>query len=99
MPDRKGMNLDQIKTQLQRFGVPDYLVFVLMLIGCVLIGVYFGFIEKKPKQKHKCAKTAEEDNYLVGGRNMKIFPVAMSLIARYATNFGECVKTLFNEIL
>uniref|UniRef100_A0A336KXY7 CSON013148 protein n=1 Tax=Culicoides sonorensis TaxID=179676 RepID=A0A336KXY7_CULSO len=80
---QKGMNLEQIKTQLQRFGVPDYIVFMIMLIGCVAIGVYFGFIEKKPKpQKDKSARRLEEDNYLVGGRNMKIFPVAMSLIAR-----------------
>lgn len=84
MPDRQGMNLEQIKAHLQRFGAPDYLVFFVMLAGCVLIGVYFGFIEKKPKpSKRKCSIVElEEDNYLVGGRNMKIFPVAMSLIAR-----------------
>lgn len=83
MPDRQGMNLEQIKTHLQRFGVPDYVVFFFMLAGCVLIGIYFGFIEKKPKpSKRKNSIVIEEDDYLVGGRNMKIFPVAMSLIAR-----------------
>lgn len=84
MVDRQGMTLEQIKTHLQRFGVLDYSVFFVMLAGCVLIGVYFGFIEKKPKpSKRKFSVVeVEEDNYLVGGRNMKIFPVAMSLIAR-----------------
>lgn len=78
------MNLEQIKIHLQRFGTLDYSVFVVMLLGCVLIGIYFGFIEKKPKpSKRKCSIVSiEEDDYLVGGRKMKIFPVAMSLIAR-----------------
>lgn len=83
MPDRQGLDLDTIKVQLQRFGWPDYCVFLVMLVGCVFIGIYFGFIEKKPKnKKSKSGRSVEEDDYLVGGRNMKIFPVAMSLIAR-----------------
>jgi Na+/proline symporter len=48
-----------------------------MLAICASIGVYFGFFEKKSKA------IADESDYLVGGRRMKIFPVAMSLIARY----------------
>lgn len=71
------LNVDEVKVQLQKFGWPDYSMFVLMLATCALIGVYFGFIEKKSKQ------VADESDYLVGGRNMKTFPVAMSLIARY----------------
>lgn len=71
-----SLNVDDVKIQLQKFGWPDYSIFVLMLASCAAIGVYFGFIEKKPKQ------VADETDYLVGGRNMKTFPVAMSLIAR-----------------
>lgn len=71
------LTLDDVKVQLQKFGWPDYGIFVLMLAICAVIGVYFGFIEKKSKQ------VADETDYLVGGRNMKVFPVAMSLIARY----------------
>lgn len=73
-----GLMLDDVKISMQKFGMPDYLVFVVMLVICALIGVYFGFIEKKP---HK--KGDEESDYLVGGRQMKVIPITMSLIARY----------------
>lgn len=72
-----GSGVDDVKIAMQKFGMPDYVVFVLMLISCALIGIYFGFFEKKPQKTIE-----EEDDYLVGGRTMKIFPVAMSLIAR-----------------
>lgn len=71
-------SIDDVKISLQKFGWPDYLVFVFMLLSCAMIGVYFGFIQKKPKKG-----TEDESDYLVGGRKMKVFPVAMSLIARY----------------
>lgn len=71
-----SLNVDDVKVQLQKFGWPDYSVFVLMLATCAGIGIYFGFFEKKSKQ------IADESDYLVGGRSMKTFPVAMSLIAR-----------------
>lgn len=70
--------LDDVKISMQKFGWPDYLVFVVMLVICALIGVYFGFIEKKPAKK-----CDEESDYLVGGRQMKVVPIVMSLIARY----------------
>lgn len=65
--------LTDVITHLQRFSWPDYLVFVLMLFLCILIGIYFGFIQK----------TNTESEYLMGGRNMMIFPIALSLVARY----------------
>lgn len=74
-----GLMLDDVKISMQRFGWPDYLVFLLMLISCSMIGIYFGFIEKKSKK----GKSAEESDYLVGGRQMKMIPISMSLIARY----------------
>lgn len=74
-----GLMLDDVKISMQKFGAPDYLVFVLMLVICALIGIYFGFIEKKPAKK--CCD--EESDYLVGGRQMKVIPITMSLIARY----------------
>lgn len=58
---------------LQRFSWPDYLVLVLMLFLCILIGIYFGVTQK----------SNSENEYLMGGRTMTIFPVAMSLVARY----------------
>lgn len=80
-----GLMLDDVKISMQKFGMPDYLVFVMMLVMCALIGVYFGFFEKKP------AKTCdEESDYLVGGRQMKVIPIAMSLIARYVPSNPNC---------
>lgn len=72
-----GPGVDDVKIALQKFGWPDYLVFVMMLVSCSVIGIYFGFIEKKSKKP--CEAAAD---YLVGGRNMKVFPIVMSLIAR-----------------
>lgn len=72
-----GPGVEDVKISLQRFGWPDYLVFLVMLLSCVMIGIYFGFIQKKPK------KTSDQAaHYLVGGRKMAVFPVTMSLIAR-----------------
>jgi solute carrier family 5 (sodium-coupled monocarboxylate transporter), member 8/12 len=71
-----NLSVEDVRIALQHFTLPDYLMFLLMLAICAVIGIYFGFIEKKSKQ------IADETDYLVGGRNMKVFPVAMSLIAR-----------------
>lgn len=65
--------LVDVMLHLQRFSWPDYLVFVSMLFLCICIGIYFGFIEK----------SSSESDYLMGGRTMLIFPIALSLIARY----------------
>lgn len=72
-------DVDELKISLQKFGVADYSVFVLMLLSCSLIGIYFGFFEKKSKE----AREDEESDYLVGGRHMQVVPISMSLIARY----------------
>lgn len=60
-----------------------------MLIICAAIGFYFGFIEKKQKKKGQKGGATEQRrgsealDYLVGGRKMKVFPVSLSLVARY----------------
>lgn len=64
---------DVLASQLERFSWSDYTAFVFMLMICIVIGIYFGFIEKKQNT---------EDEYLVGGRKMPIIPVAFSLVAR-----------------
>ncbi|XP_058129313.1 sodium-coupled monocarboxylate transporter 1-like [Anopheles ziemanni] len=72
-----GLNVDDVKVSLQKFGLYDYVVFVLMLLSCVMIGIYFGFMKKKAK------KGEAEADYLVGNRQMKIIPVSLSLIASF----------------
>lgn len=80
----KTMNVSDLSTSLQHFGVMDYCVFVLMLIICAGIGFYFGFIEKKKKNQRNVEhrRGSEALDYLVGGRKMKVFPVSLSLVAR-----------------
>lgn len=79
------INVDELNKSLQRFGWADYVVFLLMLVICALIGVYFGFFEKKFKKKKIYMKSHESEvaqDYLMGGRQMSVIPVALSLVAR-----------------
>lgn len=76
-------SVEELSKSLQRFSWPDYMVFVLMLVSCMCIGVYFGWQDhQKKKHRHKARRGSEALDYLVGGRKMKVFPVAMSLVAR-----------------
>ncbi|XP_034251015.1 sodium-coupled monocarboxylate transporter 1-like [Thrips palmi] len=54
-----------------RFGALDYSSFVVMMLVSALVGVYYGFFKKQESL----------EDYFLGGRNMGIFPIAMSLIA------------------
>ncbi|XP_059611526.1 sodium-coupled monocarboxylate transporter 1-like [Phlebotomus argentipes] len=66
-------SLEDLILRSQKFSLPDYLVFVTMLFFCILIGIYFGFIKN----------VDTESEYLVGGRQMQVFPIALSLIASF----------------
>lgn len=68
------IDIEDYGLQLQRFSWPDYLLFVIMLMVCVVIGIYFGFVKTK--------KSSAESEYLMGGRSMSVVPVSLSLIAR-----------------
>lgn len=70
--------VQEISKSMQNFGIPDYIVFAAMLVACGAVGVYFGFVKK----------SSGEDEYLVGGRNMKTLPVSFSLIASFIS--GIC---------
>lgn len=80
------LSVQDVSRSLQRFGLVDYLVFSGMLLVCIVIGIFFGW---KDHAKHATRKNlrrgSEALDYLVGGRRMKIFPVAMSLVARYVS--------------
>ncbi|XP_075166349.1 sodium-coupled monocarboxylate transporter 2-like [Haematobia irritans] len=54
------------------FGIIDYIVFSCMLMISAGIGVYFGFFSKSKNTT---------DEYLMGGKNMKTIPIAISLVA------------------
>ena len=70
--------VEEMSTSMQNFGTVDYTIFTLMLLACGGIGIYFGFIKK----------SIGEDEYLVGGRNMKTFPVSLSLIASFISGIS-----------
>lgn len=54
------------------FSWIDYSLFSIMLGLSIAIGLYFGF----------CGKQNTTQDYLHGGKQMKVLPVAMSLVAR-----------------
>ncbi|KAH9631487.1 hypothetical protein HF086_004648 [Spodoptera exigua] len=60
---------------MQRFSWVDYVVFVFMLAISAVVGVYWGFMKKQTTQA----------DYLLGGRNMKVIPVSMSLVASFVS--------------
>lgn len=66
-------DIQSILSDLQRFGLIDYVVFTAMFLLCIFIGIYFGFFKK----------SLSESDYLMGGRNMKIIPISMSLVASF----------------
>ena len=55
------------------FSWPDYLIFSLTLLTSLLIGIYHAW-------KGAANSTA---NYMLGGKKMAVFPIAMSLASRY----------------
>lgn len=55
------------------FSALDYILFGGMMFLSLMIGVYYGFIRKKKQN------TATE--YLLGSKNMKVWPTAISLTA------------------
>lgn len=70
--DNFKSDVADVRFSLQRFTYVDYAVFIMMLTICGLIGIYFGFVNKQKSTQ----------DYLMGGRNMKLVPVCFSLVAR-----------------
>ncbi|XP_063616887.1 sodium-coupled monocarboxylate transporter 1-like isoform X3 [Cydia splendana] len=68
-------DINEMVHQMQRFSWVDYVVFVFMLAISALVGIYWGFMKKQTTQS----------DYLLGGRNMKVVPVAMSLVASFVS--------------
>lgn len=82
-------SVDELSDSLKRFGTADYAVFVSMLVCCSMVGLYFGYQDHQKHKKSKKLKTerrgSEALDYLMGGRNMQVFPVAMSLVASFVS--------------
>ncbi|XP_067633271.1 sodium-coupled monocarboxylate transporter 1 [Eurosta solidaginis] len=84
----RPLNVEELSSTLQRFGIVDYFVFVLMLLVCAVIGFYFGFIENKKKSGEVQRRGSEALDYLVGGRKMKVIPVSLSLVASFVSGIS-----------
>lgn len=65
-------NITWIENAPLEFSWLDYGLFLFMLLLSAFIGVYFGFVKKQ--------STADE--YLLGGKDMSVTPIAMSMISR-----------------
>lgn len=65
---------DEGDTTQRTFDLVDSAVFAGMLGVSAGVGVYHAYKSRK--------STDAVQEYLVGGRNMSIFPISMSLIAR-----------------
>jgi len=57
------------------FTAWDYVVFAILLVLSSGIGLYFAFVSRK--------KVATTDDYLMAGRSMGVWPVALSLLASF----------------
>ena len=69
------------------FTIYDYIVFSAMLILSAICGVYFGYFKKhisKNKEDLNFGSSAMNE-YLLGSKKLKVFPVARSLVASYVS--------------
>lgn len=78
---------DDVNNFVFHFSWLDYAFFVGLLSLSALIGIYYGFFSK-----HKQNNTAE---YILGGRSMKILPVATSMIATLVLQITLLVSVLW----
>lgn len=65
---KKYLHIEKIS-----FSWIDYFLFTFIIIISVIVGIYFGCFGKKQKNANE---------YLLGGKKMKLFPIAISLVAR-----------------
>lgn len=66
--------MDKADDQISEFNLIEYVTFGSLLAVSGLIGLYYGCIKGNQN-------TVTE--YMLGGKTMSVFPIAMSLIARY----------------
>ena len=78
--------VDPFKYSLKTFSAVDYTVFILMLAICTFIGLYFGYVDyRKKKRATTSDANTEAANYLMGGRDMGLIPIALSLTASFVS--------------
>lgn len=73
------------------FSVLDYCLFVAVLLVSAVVGLYYFLKEKFGK------KEMTSDDLLMGGREMSVFPVAMSLVASYMSAITVLGKVYYMD--
>lgn len=58
-------------------SIMDYVIFAVMFLTSALISVYYGYFR---------SKSNSVEDYMFGGRNMPVIPVALSVMARLVRN-------------
>ncbi|KAK9685310.1 Sodium:solute symporter family [Popillia japonica] len=74
----REINASDFSSAMRHFTWVDYFVFSIMLGLCMAIGIYYSLMRS----------TYNSQDYLVGGRTMKTFPVSMSLIASFTSGIS-----------
>jgi len=80
--------LEDLKESMRQFDAIDYGVFIFMLASCSFVGLYFAYqdhVKNKKSDKNVARRGSAAKEYLMGGRNMQILPVAMSLVATHVS--------------
>ncbi|TMS35342.1 hypothetical protein L596_002766 [Steinernema carpocapsae] len=85
-------------------GLVDFIVFGAFLSISVGVGIYYAFVERcqKPKVAPSDDARSKTDDYLMGGRQMPIVPVALSLLTTFLsgiTLFGTPAEIFERGIL
>ena len=71
-----------------RFRWPDYLVFACSLVISASIGIYYAIRSK-----------SNISEYLMGGRDVGVLPVAASLVVSFSTIFSKHTSSNINLCL
>ncbi|XP_070507126.1 sodium-coupled monocarboxylate transporter 1-like [Chironomus tepperi] len=75
-------SLKDVTEHMQTFGFIDYTIFLAMLLCCICIGLHFGREDQlKRKKLVRQDSAAQAADYLMGGRDMPVIPIALSLTA------------------
>ncbi|KAK9722150.1 Sodium:solute symporter family [Popillia japonica] len=64
-------SINSLENKLLTFSWLDYGLFSFMLLLSAFVGVYFGFVKKQ----------STADDYLLGGKEMAVTPIAMSMVS------------------
>lgn len=67
----------EIPLTMKTFHIIDYIIFILTLLISSAIGIFYAWKDKK------CQNTTD---FLLGGRKMPLFPVALSLMASFLSS-------------